>query len=112
MIRLNLHFLLPNVKVTPALWRSFCNDLIQPHFDYASSVWYSNLYFLNTAFIQSINSVVFKYFTKQCHSYLNEVFELTCPNNLKTRNSYLKLSCPFEKVTWDETHFLSLVPQY
>ena len=112
MIRLNLHDLLPNVKVTPALWRSFCNGLIQLHFDYASSVWYSNLYFLNTAFIQFINSVVFKYFTKQCHSYLNEVFELTCPNNLKTRNSYLKLSCPFEKVTRDETQFFSLVPQY
>ena len=29
-------------------------------------------------FNQSINSIVFKYFTKQCHSYLNEVFELAC----------------------------------
>ena len=46
---------------------------------------------------QSINSIVFKYFTKQCLSYLNEVFELACPNNLKTRNSYLKLICPFRK---------------
>ena len=26
-------------------------------------------------FHQSINSIVFKYFTKQCPSYLNEVFE-------------------------------------
>ena len=33
-------------------------------------------------FNQSINSIVFKYFTKQCPSYLNEVFELACPNNL------------------------------
>ena len=48
-------------------------------------------------FNQSINSVVFKYFTKQCPSYLNEVFELDCPNNLRTRNSYLKLICPFRK---------------
>ena len=46
-------------------------------------------------FNQSINSIVFKYFTKQCPSYLNEVFELACPNNLRTRNSYLKLTCPF-----------------
>ena len=46
---------------------------------------------------QSINSIVFKYFTKQCPSYLNEVFELACPNNLRTRNSYLKLNCPFRK---------------
>ena len=45
---------------------------------------------------QSINSIVFKYFTKQCPSYLNEVFELACPNNSRTRNSYLKLICPFQ----------------
>ena len=48
-------------------------------------------------FNQSINSIVFKYFTKQCPSYLNEVFELACPNNLRTRNSYLKLICLFRK---------------
>ena len=46
-------------------------------------------------FNQFINSIVFKYFTKQCASYLNEVFELTSPNNLRTRNRYLKLICPF-----------------
>ena len=34
-------------------------------------------------FNQSINSIVFKYFTKQCPSYLNEFFKLACPNNLK-----------------------------
>ena len=48
-------------------------------------------------FNQSINSIVFKYFTKQCPSYLNEVFELASPNNLRTRNRYLKLICPFRK---------------
>ena len=46
-------------------------------------------------FNQSINSIVFKYFTKQCSSYPSEVFELACSNNLKTRNSYLKLICSF-----------------
>ena len=46
---------------------------------------------------QSINSIDFKYFTKQCPSYRNEVFELACPNNLRARNSYLKLICPFRK---------------
>ena len=30
-------------------------------------------------------------------SYLNEVFELAYSNNLRTRNSYLKLICPFPK---------------
>ena len=49
-------------------------------------------------FNQSINSIVFKYFTKQCLSYLNEVFEVACSNNLRTRNSYLKLICPFRKI--------------
>ena len=48
-------------------------------------------------FNQSINSIVFKYFTKQCPSYLNEVFELACPNNLRTRNRYLKLIWLFRK---------------
>ena len=46
---------------------------------------------------QSVNSIVFKYFTKQCPSYLNEVFELACPNNLRTKNSCRKLICPFRK---------------
>ena len=29
--------------------------------------------------------------------YLNEVFELACPNKSRTRNTYLKLICPFNK---------------
>ena len=124
-----------NKFVTPALRRLLCNALIQPHFGYASSAWYSNLtqkmkskvqitqnkcirYCLQIdkttyvsknefetlnwlpvkdRFNQSINSIVFKYFTKQCPSYLNEVFELACPNNLRKRNSYLKLVFPFQK---------------
>ena len=48
-------------------------------------------------FNQSINSIVFKYFNNQCPGYLNEVFELACLNNLRRRNSYLKLICPFRK---------------
>ena len=28
-------------------------------------------------------------------SYLNEIFELTCPYNLRKGNSYLILICPF-----------------
>ena len=126
-----------NKFVTPALRRLLCNALIQPHFGYASSAWYSNLtqkmkikvqitqnkcirYCLQIdkttyvsknefetliwlpvkdRFNQSINSIVFKYFTKQCPSYLNEVFELACPNNLRIRNSYLKLIFPFQKTS-------------
>ena len=48
-------------------------------------------------FNQSINSIVFKYFTNRCTSYKNEVFELACLNNLRTRNSYLQLICSFRK---------------
>ena len=32
-----------NRFLTPALRRLLCNALIQPHFDYACSAWYSNL---------------------------------------------------------------------
>ena len=46
-------------------------------------------------FNQSMNSIAVKYFTKQCSSYMNEVIELVYPNNLETRNIYLKLICPF-----------------
>ena len=56
-------------------------------------------------FNQSINSVVFKYFTKQCPSYLNEVFELACPTNLRTGNSYLKFTCPFRKTNMGKNAF-------
>ena len=49
------------------------------------------------SFNQPINSIVFKYFAKQCSSYLNEVFELACPNSSRTKNSYMKLTCPFRK---------------
>ena len=52
---------------------------------------------LKDRFNKSINSAVLKYFTKQCPSFLNKVFELACPNNLRTRNNYLKLICPFWK---------------
>ena len=44
-------------------------------------------------FNQFISSAVFKYFTKQCPSYLNEIFESSSPNNLRTRNIYLQLIC-------------------
>ena len=59
-------------------------------------------------FNQSKNSIVFKYFTKQCSSYLNEVFEWACPNNLRTRNSCLALICPFRKTNMGQ-NALSLI---
>ena len=61
-------------------------------------------------FNQSIKSIAFKYFTKQCPSYLNEVFELACPNNLRTRNSYLKLICPFRKTNMGQKELSFIGP--
>ena len=57
-----------------------------------------NLLPVKDRFNQSINSTVFKYFTKEYPSYLNQVFEIAFPNNLRTRNSYLKLIFPFRKI--------------
>ena len=44
-----------------------------------------------------ITSIVFKSFTNQCSSYLNEISELDCLNNFRTTNNYLKLIWPFRK---------------
>ena len=46
-------------------------------------------------FNQFVNLIVFKYFNNQCPNCLNEIFELACLNNLRTRNSFLKLICRF-----------------
>ena len=36
-------------------------------------------------FNQSINSIVFRYFTNQWPTYLSEIFELACLNNVRTK---------------------------
>ena len=59
---------------------------------------------------QSINSIVLKYFSRQCPSYLNEIFELACPNNLRTRNSYLKLICPSRKTNMGQNTLSFISP--
>ena len=86
-----------NIQITPSQCIRYCLQL-----DKMTNISKNEFETLNwlpvkDRFNQSINSIVFKYFTKQCRSYLNEVFELACPNNLRTRNSYLKLICPFLK---------------
>ena len=48
-------------------------------------------------FNQCINSIVFKYVNNQCSNYLNEVFQTALENNIQTRGSFLKLTCPFFK---------------
>ena len=49
-------------------------------------------------FNQSMNSIVFKYFTNQSPIYFNEVFESAYLNNLRARNTYLHLTFPFQKI--------------
>ena len=46
-------------------------------------------------FSQSINSTISKCFTKTSPNYLNEVFELACPNKSRTRNACLIIGLPF-----------------
>ena len=65
-----------NVLLTPKLRRLLCNALIEPHFDYACSVWY---------------------FNEQCPNYLNEVFNVATESNFQLRSSFEKLNCPFQK---------------
>ena len=48
-------------------------------------------------FSQSINSTISKCFTKTSPNYLNEVFELACPNKSRTRNACLILVCLLRK---------------
>ena len=48
-------------------------------------------------FSQCINSIVLKYNNDQCPKYLNEVFQTAPENNIKTRENFLKLKCPFRK---------------
>ena len=57
---------------------------------------------------QSQDSTVFKYFIKKCPGYLNEVFELAFPSNVRRRNSYVKLMFPFRK-TNTKQHALSFI---
>ena len=61
-------------------------------------------------FNQSVNSIISKYFTKQCTSYLDDIFELASPNNLRTRNRYLKLICPFPKTSMGQNAFCFIRP--
>ena len=53
-----------NKYLTPDLCRLLCNALIQPHFDFACSAWYSNL---SKKLKNNSN------FTKQMHSFLSTV---------------------------------------
>ena len=47
---------------------------------------------IKDCFNQSITSIVFKYFTNQCPSYLNKVFELACLKRFSERPTTLILS--------------------
>ena len=43
------------------------------------------------------NTIVFKYFNKQCPNYLNEVFDVPIENNFQLRGSFQKLKYSFRK---------------
>ena len=39
-------------------------------------------------FKQCVNTIIFKYFNKQCPNYLNEVFVVAVENNFQLRDSF------------------------
>ena len=47
-------------------------------------------------FKQCVNTIVFKYFDKQCPNYLNEVFDVAIENNFQLRGRFQKLKCLFK----------------
>ena len=65
---------------------------------------------INHRFKQCIASTVFKFVQNKCPAYMNEVFRLVENIRINTRNSYLKLSHPFQKKTvLDKTTFYILM---
>ena len=100
-----------------------CDALIQPHFDYACTVWYPNLskkledkpqvaqetyicneHFhklnwlsINQRFQQYVTSTVFKFVQNKCPAYISEVFRPAENMRINTRNSFLMLNHPFQK---------------
>ena len=53
----------------------------------------------NDRFEQCIGVSAFKYFNKQCPSYMSDIFIPAVNSRVSTRNSFLKLSQPFRKTT-------------
>ena len=54
----------------------------------------------NDRFEQCIGVSAFKFFNKQCPSYMSDIFSpVTTNSRVSTRRSYLKLSQPFRKTT-------------
>ena len=126
-----------NKFLTPSLRRLLCNALIQPHFDYACTAWYSNLnktlkkklqtaqnkcirfclllgnrqhigfkefeeinwLNINDRFEQCLSVSAFKFFNKDCPSYMSDIFLPVSNRRVSTRNSFHKLDQPFRKTT-------------
>ena len=108
-----------NSFLISALQRLLCNALIQPHFDYACSAWYSNLtkkkkllktkcmrFWLQLDKLKHISHKEFQllnwlpvtYRFKQCaNSIVFKYFNEEYPSYLSEVFSFRKLKCPFCK---------------
>ena len=64
-----------------------------PHQEFETLNWLP----MTERFNQCINSVGFNYVNDQCPNYPNEVFQTALEKNIQTRESFLKLKCPFRK---------------
>ena len=111
-----------NSLLTPALRRLLCNALIQSHFDYVCSAWYSNLtkklihrivttqnkcmpFCLHLDNLKHISHEEFDllnwlpvtYRFKQCVNTMkkNEVFDVVRKNNFQLKSDFQNLKCQF-----------------
>ena len=61
---------------------------------------------------QSVNTIVFKYFSEQYPNYLNEVFDVATESNYQFRGSFQKLKCPFHKTNSGQLALSCIVPTF
>ena len=120
-----------NSFLMPGLQRMLCNTLIQPHFDYACSMWYFNLNlkFKKTLQIpqeknltkcislkritkQIIGCLLIKEYSKiivTIFKYGNNVCPYNvCPSWINSRNNYTRLKAPFWKINMRQKGLLCL----
>ena len=59
---------------------------------------------------ECINAITFKFVTKNCPFYLNEIVQFPLHCRIKTRNSFAKLKHPFQKTNTGQKTLSSIVP--
>ena len=83
------------IQTTQNKWTRLCLQLNQSK--HISNEEFEHLNWLPVSyrFKQCVNLIVFRYFSKQCINYLNEVFDVTKESKYQLRGSFQKLKYPF-----------------